>query len=136
MQLGLFSEALNKECQTLYLNPSKYSPPCDRQSFSLLTQFIIFSRYTVQTLKNSRTEIFAHLIFSSSDVFFFFFFLSLESQGARSGEYGGCGSSTTFSCFIYSRTMAALCDEAISCNNLTPWRQVAGRRLKKYFFNL
>ena len=41
--------------------------------------------------------------------------MSLKSQGARS-------SSTTFSCFRYSRTMAALCDEALSCNNLTPRR--------------
>ena len=32
--------------------------------------------------------------------------------------------------------VAALCDEALSCNNLTPWRPEAGRRLKKYFFNL
>ena len=32
--------------------------------------------------------------------------------------------------------MAASGDEAVSCNNLIPWRPVAGRRFKKYFFNL
>jgi hypothetical protein len=33
--------------------------------------------------------------------------------------------------------MAALCDEALSCNHLTPGRPVADQRFfKKYFFNL
>jgi hypothetical protein len=39
MQLGPFSEVLNKQCQNNNLNPSKYSLPCDIQSFSLLIQF-------------------------------------------------------------------------------------------------
>jgi hypothetical protein len=40
MQLGQFSESLNKQCQNNYLNPSKYSQPCDIQSFGLLIQFL------------------------------------------------------------------------------------------------
>ena len=59
-----------------------------------------------------------------------------KSQETRSGKKGGCGSSTTFFCFRYLRTMAALCDEALLCNNLKPRRPAAGGQFKKYFFNL
>jgi hypothetical protein len=40
MQLGQFSEVLNKQCQNKYINPSKYSPPCDIQILSLLVIFL------------------------------------------------------------------------------------------------
>jgi hypothetical protein len=101
--------------------------------------FIIISRYTFQTLENSRTEIFLRLIFSSSKVF-----LSLGNRKKSQREkiwrirrVTKLDNLFLIQNFSYNgRLLAALCDEALSCNNLTPWWPVAGRRLSKYFFNL
>ena len=63
-----FQKRLINNAKLFISDPSKYTK---FQSFNPIFKciFIIFSSYTVQTLKNSRTEIFARLIFSSSEVF-------------------------------------------------------------------
>ena len=91
--------------------------------------FIHFYRYTVQTPENSRTEIFRVWYFLSARCY-----LSLGKRSQRVKIWQK--RRTTFSCFRYSRSIAALCDESLSCNNLTPRRPVAGRRFFKYFFGL
>jgi hypothetical protein len=114
----------------------KYSPSCDIQSFSFFIHFfkwvsLIFSMYTVQTLENSRTKIFSRLVFSSNKVFFSLGYRK-KSQCAKFGEWRCCGSS--FQIFSYNGRF--VCDETLSCNNLTPRRPLACRRFLKYFFNL
>ena len=69
--------------------------------------------------------IFSRLIFSSSEVF-----LSLESQGAEDlANKEGAEARQPSPVSDIRVQWYALCDEALSCNNLTPQRPVAGRRL-------
>ena len=51
-----------------------------------------------------------------------------KSHGARSGEYGGCGKTVTFSFFKNAVTIAEVLAGALSCRRRTCLKPVAGRR--------
>jgi hypothetical protein len=88
--------------------------------------FIVYSRLTVTTLKNSRTEIFSGLIFSFEHGVLLSIGNRNKLQLAISGGKGRFRITTIFFCFRCYCTMADFFDKALSCNNLTLLRDVAG----------
>ena len=103
-------------------------------SSNLLRHFHSLLLYTIKALEYCRTEVFALHIFSIRKVF-----LSIgnkkTSHWTRSCENRGWGSLTTFSCFRKPFIKDALCDDALSCSNVTLAEPVAGLRFLKYFFS-
>lgn len=87
--------------------------------------FIIFRRYTVQTRQNSRTKIYAKVLYfllAGFVVVFFSLRNRKNSQRTSSGHWKGRGISPTIFCFRHLRIMVDLNDIALPFINLTPRR--------------